>query len=178
MSKGWFRCLLFGAAIVLLGSVSTTEAKFYVGASVGDSAVEVDSISFDESDFGYKIWGGFTFLKFLGIEASYLDLGAPEASGLKAEVTGWDAELVGILPLGKRFELFAQVGYVLWDVDLEASAPQFSGSSSEDGSDLIYGVGAAYTFGSHFGLRFEYELIDIDLTDDVTFISLGAHWKF
>ena len=49
-------------------------------------------------------------MKFLGIEASYLDLGEQESSNFSAEITGWDLQAVGILPLGNHFELFAQFG--------------------------------------------------------------------
>lgn len=52
----------------------------YLGASVGQSGIADERalmMDFDESATAFKVFGGFHG-KFLGLEAGYLDFGAPE----------------------------------------------------------------------------------------------------
>ena len=89
-------------------------SSFYVGAGIGntffsdsyedafDQAKEID-----ENSTAWKIFGGFTGNRFLGIEGGYRDFGTTESDfggeTLKNSIKGWDVEA-----LGRR----AQVGAV------------------------------------------------------------------
>ena len=48
----------------------------YVGASYMDSSAEfrIAAESFDISDSGWKIFGGYDFIKYFGVEGTYYDL--------------------------------------------------------------------------------------------------------
>lgn len=174
---------LLPLALVLLSGTAVAHAGLFLGASVGDASVsqEDSGLSFDSSDTGYKVFGGFTFVKFFGLEASYLDLGTQEDEvfpgiDVSVDATAWNAYLVGILPIGGHFEIFGKAGVVVWDTSTSISG--LSGEESDDGNDPAYGVGLRFTFGHFFGIRAEYERFDIEDTDDVDLASVGAEFRF
>jgi len=173
---------LLGVALVLLAGTGVAHAGIFFGASVGDAAITDDDAGFDANDTGYKVFGGFTFVKFVGIEASYVDFGSPEEEvspglTLKADATGWDVFVKGILPIGDHFDIFAKAGVIVWDAEQSASG-LINGSASDDGNDPAYGVGLTFRFAKVFGIRAEYEIFDIEDTDDVTMASAGIEFKF
>jgi len=175
---------LLMAALVLGACTMTAHAGLFFGASAGDVSVNDSdaSFSFDASDTGYKVYGGFTFIKFFALEASYLDLGSAEdeiSAGTDATIdsTGWDVYAVGILPIGKHFEIFGKAGVIVWDAEATYSGA-INGSSDESGSDPAYGAGFAFVFGGHFAVRAEYERFDISDIDKLELMSIGAEFRF
>jgi len=154
----------------------------YVGASYlstnADFETAVDDFSTD--DAGWKIFGGFNFVKFVGIELSYRDLGTFEdtsgSSTVNADLVSYDGALRGILPLGKWFEVFAKAGYSNVAVELEASDGLSSIVSDENNWELFYGAGFGINFGEHFGIRAEWEEYDVDAS--LNAFSVGGLIKF
>jgi len=171
--------------ILVLGvCTATAHAGVFVGASVGDAKLSVDDsgFSFDESDFAYKIYGGFTFIKFFAVEASYVDLGSPKdtvSPGVDAtiDITAWDVYGVGILPLGKHIEIFGKAGFVFWDSKTKFSGA-LTGSGSESDSDTAYGAGINFKLGDHIGIRAEYEVFDVSDVDTLDMASVGVNIRF
>jgi len=171
--------------IFMLGMcTAAAHAGLYVGASVGNSGVEVTDSGFDysESDTGYKVFGGWRFMKFFGVEGGYVDFGAPDGSAgggvdAKVEGTGWDAMAVGILPLGKHFEIFGKAGFVSWSTDVKLSGAS-TGTSSDSGNDTMYGLGAAFKFGKRLAVRLEYENFNVSDIDTVDLTSVGVDFRF
>ena len=170
-------------ALVMFVGAPLAHAGIYFGASVGDANVSQEDGGFDfsSSDTAYKAFVGWSFFKFFGIEASYLDLGTQEdevtpGTDVSVDATAWDAFVVGQLPLGKHFELFAKAGIVVWDTSTSISG--ITGDSSDDGNDPAYGAGLKFKFGHFFGIRAEYERFDIEDTDKVDMASVGAEFRF
>jgi OmpA-OmpF porin, OOP family len=167
--------------VLAMASGAALAGPFYVGASVVDSKVKVEDsgFDFDSSDTSYKIYAGYQFFKFFGVEGSYLDFGSlnDETGGVDVTIdsTAWDAFVVGIIPFGDHFQLFGKAGLVLWDSDTDVSG---SGSDSDSGTDAAYGAGLEIIFGKHFGVRAEYERYDIKDTDKVETYSIGADFRF
>jgi len=157
--------------LLTLAAATPSFAGFYVGASYGNTTVEVDEpgFSFDADDPSYKAFAGFRFLKFVGVEASYVDLGSPSDGGVTIDAKGWNAFGVGMLPLGP-FGLFAKVGVMTTDTNITNLA-------DESSTDPAYGVGAEFAF-SKIAIRAEYERFDIEDTDEVYMISVGAAFRF
>ncbi len=87
--------------------------------------------------------------------------------------TALDLFAVGVIPIGK-FEVFGKAGYSMWDAEVSALGQP---SAKDDGSDLAYGLGAAYTFAK-FALRLEYEMFDIESNADVDMLSFGFDFRF
>jgi hypothetical protein len=160
---------------------SAVDNGIYLGASVGQGGVQSDNaydgFDFDASSTGYKLIGGWRFLDWLSVEANYLDLGTGndkiEGVKVQSDVSGASLSAIGFLPVGP-VDLFARVGAVNWNADLDVSG--FSGKLSDDGTDLTYGIGAQFRVWS-LSIRGEYEIFDIEGAD-VDMISVGVTWTF
>jgi len=165
-------------------AVQAADNGIYIGASVGQSNVDIDlGYQFDEDDVGFKVIAGIRPLDWLGFEASYVDLGKPkdDSGGASVESEGYafSGFVVGFLPLGP-VDAFAKVGGVKWNQELK-----YSGLTSEDidGTDLAYGVGVQFRLLS-LGVRAEYEVFDPqgddfdDLYDSMTLLSVGVTYTF
>ena len=152
----------------------------YLGASVGQSGVQYDenfdgdNFSFDASATGFKAIAGWRFIDWLAVEANYVDLGSGDDNGIETDVNGVSLSAVGFVPVGP-VDLFARVGAVNWNADLEA--PSLGVSASDDGTDLTYGVGAQFRVWS-LSIRGEYEVFDISDADTVDMFSIGVTWTF
>lgn len=145
---------------------------FYVGGSLLDAGFDRGSV--DDSDNGFKVWGGYNIIKWVGVEAAYNDFGEPSQSVGTVDSSAWSAVAKGTLPVGP-VELFAKAGFYRWDVDF--------GALDDDGTDLGYGVGVAFVVIDKVEIRAEYELIPYDKVAsgsdaDVDVVSLGAGWRF
>ena len=179
------------AATVLAASFSllslpalSADNGIYIGASVGQSGVQYDedfegeNFSFDASATGFKAIAGWRFIDWLAVEANYVDLGSGDDNVLgtrvESDVNGVSLSAVGFVPVGP-VDLFARVGAVNWNADLEA--PSLGVSASDDGTDLTYGVGAQFRVWS-LSIRGEYEVFDISDADTVDMFSIGVTWTF
>jgi len=188
------KSLLCLMVVLVAAAVPTSaiENGFYLGGSIGGSSLEVQDIAeefgafrFSDGDTAYKLFGGVRFLKFLAVEAGYVDLGDPtdiiasiEGDELEVQigVKGWDAFAVGLLPLGP-VDLFAKIGVVSWDADILAVLDDAIDSESDSGTDAAYGIGVALRLGQ-VALRAEGEQFDIADAEDVYMFSVGVTFTF
>ena len=167
------------AAALLLLLTPAAWAGAYVGASLGQSDATSSGISGD--DTSWKIVGGYTFMKFMGVEGSYRNLGGIDdtigTTSIDLEASSMDVFGVGILPVGEKFELFAKAGYARVELEASISDPlvgTISGSVSEN--ELAYGAGFNFKVGEKIALRVEYETFDT--TDSLDMTSVGAVFRF
>jgi OOP family OmpA-OmpF porin len=200
MKKGF----LFLMVILVVAAIpaSAIENGFYIGGSIGGSSLEVRDIDeelgdlrfsdgdtgwFSDGDTGYKLFAGFRFMNFLGVEAGYVDLGEPndvvaesedEAVHVQIGLKGWDAFAVGFLPIGP-VDLFAKVGVVSWDADIVSRLVPTDevDADSDSGTDAAFGIGVGLRLGK-VTLRAEGEQFDIADADDVYMFSVGATFTF
>lgn len=173
-------------ALSAMPAFADNDSGFYVGAGVGRFNVEVDDIadvgptveSFDADDTTFKVFAGWRFNQFIGVELDYLDLGGPEDTiddvQVKAEINGVAPYLIATLPLGP-VEFFAKAGYYFYDIELDA---ENLGSVDESDEDLVYGAGLGLTLFGHLHARIEYEIIDVSDLDDANALWLSGAWRF
>jgi OOP family OmpA-OmpF porin len=166
-----FILALIATSVFAISPAIAQDSGFYVGAGIGDFSVDVGS--FSGSDTGFKLFGGYKFIKYLAAEVEYIDGGTVDDSGFEIDVSGWNLSGVGILPVGEKFNVFAKLGMIFWDADLGGME-----SASDSGEDFSWGIGAGYSFTEQFGMQLEYQGFEIEDTDTVDMISLGASWKF
>jgi Outer membrane protein beta-barrel domain len=173
------RLIALASLLGLLGTAAVSaqaDTGFYVGGGIGQSSLEDDPASFDESDTAWKAFVGFK-LDFIpvvkaAVEAGYRDLGNPAAAGSTFEVRGYDyAALVGI-GIGP-IDLFGRLGQMKYDFT-SSGAPT---PAEADGTANVVGVGLAFSLGG-IGLRAEYEQLDIDELDNASMISLSVVFGF
>jgi OOP family OmpA-OmpF porin len=160
---------------------------FYAGASVGttklsDDAFDNSGIDIDDTDTGFKIFGGYSFNDNFAVELSWFDLG--EVTGRDAGdsfsvgVSGLNASAVGRLPLSETFSLFGKLGFASYDLDAHVNLAGIgSGSDSQSETDLTYGVGGALSFGGQWEVRLEWEAINVD-NGDANMLSVGGMYRF
>jgi hypothetical protein len=189
------------ALLALTGAWTAAHAQendrgFYVGAGVGKFNVKIDDVDdtdeaiqkLDDDDNSWKLFGGYRFNPYIGVELAYIDFGGPEDSiessgssgDYKVEISGFAPYVIGTLPLGP-VELFAKAGYYFYDVDISADLDDLGGDvfeSSDSDEDFLYGFGVGATFLEHLHARLEYEKIDSDAVDDADALWLSAAWRF
>src|SRR5690606_31942711 len=100
------------------------------------------------------------------LEAGYADLGKlrPDAGGPALDADSLSLTAVGILPFTDRFSGYAKAGVQRWDLD--RPVPGLTGTTKDDGTDPVYGLGLQYRFNDLLALRGEYtrsEVEDVDV---------------
>jgi OOP family OmpA-OmpF porin len=163
---------------------------FYLGGGIGDYSSSVDEINsldsiddagidFSDGDNAMKVFAGWHFNQFFAVQADYVDFGessgavTPLLSGT-SDVQGIAPSIVGTLPIGP-IELFARVGMMFYDVDLNLTGGRVI---DESGEDLVYSAGIGIDVLDRLNLRLEYEEIDISALDESDALWLNVAWKF
>jgi len=184
---------------------------WYAGANIGQSRASIDdarissgllqngfssaTISDDDRDTGYKIFGGYQFNKNFALEGGYFDLGqfgfaatTVPAGTLNGSIRlkGLNLDAVGILPMTERFSAFGRIG-----VNYAEASDSFSGTGavrvsnpnpSQRETNLKVGLGVQYAFTPALALRAEVERYRIDDAvgnkGDIDQISIGLVYRF
>lgn len=179
---------LLGLGIIaaLTPAVASAEGGYF-GASYGRTELNVSDsekaelgslgLSVDDIDQGWKIFGGYRFNDNVAVEVFHADLGDAEVSDgvdwVKVGADGYGVSAVGLLPVSDNFDLFAKAGMFHWSADVTSSVGV---SGGDDGTDLTYGIGAAYNM-KNVSFRAEFERYDIS-GDDIDMISAGVQINF
>ncbi|HEX9184748.1 MAG TPA: outer membrane beta-barrel protein [Burkholderiales bacterium] len=171
-------------------AAAQADAGWYIGAAYGMTSFDLDTAGIsnpvvDDSDSGFKIYGGFQFNRHLGAEVGYVDAGKATFSGSAFPIGAFSGEVkvtaitfaaVGTLPLNESFALFARAGLAAWDAKVSANALGLGGSADDSGTDLLIGIGARFNLNKNWGLVLEYERVDTD--EPVSMTSFGVRYKF
>jgi hypothetical protein len=163
-----------------------SQAGGYIGGSVGQSYIEINTGTplvpedFDENDFGWKLLAGYEFefaVISLGVEASYVDFGSPSGDVLGSQIEVDADGFAGFGTLGFNLGpvgVFGKVGVISWDASITVDG---FNAGSDDGTDPAYGIGAKFGLGP-VDIRAEYEIYDIEDSEDVAMVSVGLVWRF
>lgn len=189
---------------------------FYAGGGLGYTNVRaVDSddwfsdISYGDPDFAFAITGGYRFMRFIAVEVSYVDSGTPEYDDNLVElrdpngVYDVDAEIdidstqvsvLGILPFADgAVELFVKAGASFWDAESDqflenrGVGPDIARTVDEDGTDFLFGFGAALNLNKHWHGRVDFtshkiddDLLALGKDDDASMetLTLQVHYRF
>lgn len=186
------------------------DSGWYLGGNAGMSRAKIDderiigslmgggfattSITNDEREFGYKLFGGYQFNKYFALESGYFDLGEfgftattvpPGPLVGEIKIKGLNFDTVGRLPITDRFSVFGRVGVNY----AEARTSFTSGGGiiapanrNKRAANVKYGLGLQYDFTDSLGLRAEMERYRIDDAignmGDVDLISIGLVYQF
>jgi OOP family OmpA-OmpF porin len=163
---------------------------FYIGGGIGDFSAAVDEIDdlddvddvgidFSDGDNAMKVFAGWNFNRFFALQGDFVDFGessgfvAPSVSGT-SDVQGFAPSIVGTLPVGP-IELFARVGMMFYEVDLNLTGGRLV---DESGEDLVWSAGIGIDILDKANLRLEYEEYDIERLDEADALWLNFAWKF
>lgn len=191
--------------------VLANDTGWYAGAQVGQSTSEIDaerigrnllgngftSATFrnNERDSGYKLFGGYQFNQNFALEAGYFDLGKfgftattlpPGALHGNIKIKGLSLDVLGILPISKRFSAFGRVG-----VNYAESQDHFTGSGavwvfnpkpSKRDANYKLGLGIQYALTESLGIRAEAERYRINDAvgnkGDIDLIGISLVYRF
>jgi hypothetical protein len=136
-----------------------------------------------DGDIGWSVHAGLRVHEFVALEVNYLETGSirweqdlvymPEFNDyynnrvdFSAQVT--EVSALGILPLAEIVELYLRLGVGFWDGQSQQRLDQSFGdevvtrSVDENGTGLLFGVGAGVTLAKAFHLRLELQSVNID----------------
>jgi OOP family OmpA-OmpF porin len=186
-------------------------AYFYLGGSAGQSRAKIDdaritadllsqgfvtsAMTNDQSAAAYKLFAGYQFNPYIGLEVGYFSLGhfgftstttPPGSLDGRMRLHGVNLDLVGTLPLSERFSLIGRVG-----AQRASARDNFSGTGAvvvlaptASKSEVNYKVGAGlqYAFTPNLMLRGEAERYRINDAvgnhGDVNLFSVGLVFAF
>ncbi len=185
-------------------SADTESGRWYLGGSYGASSLNHDVADFsdgsisnaaiDDSDTGWKVFGGLRLREHLSIELSYVDLnndvdnettfsGSSDGSGTEFsegpvsididEPRAVAVALVGTLPFTDRATGLVKLGAAAWEADRTTFHQSTRSTESESGVDVTFGAGFQYRVGSRTALRLEWERYAGVSGDDIDLASVG-----
>lgn len=168
----------------------------YVGGGIGQFNLNIEHLDdVDDAaqtvaksdDNAWKVFAGYRFLPWLGVEAAYIDFGQPsdsfDATGsngnYRVKVSGFAPSLIASVPLGP-VELFGKVGQYYYNVDthIDLDAPGPGIDSSHSGNDFLWGGGVALVLAKRVELRAEYEKVEIENAKDSDAFWLTGALRF
>ena len=137
---------------------------------LGDNGLTVSGFTADNRDKAYRIFGGYQFNRYFGVEAGYFNLGKfgysatttpPGRLDGQIKLDGPHLDLVGTLPMTERLSFLARVG-----VHGARARDQFTGSGAvgvlnanprKTEANYKLGAGLQYAFSPGFAVRGEFD---------------------
>lgn len=153
------------------------------------------SITHDNTDTGYKLYGGYRFHRNFAVEGGYFNLGKFDFTATTVpagtltgnmKVQGLNLDLVGILPVTDRFSAFGRFGLTSARTKSSFSgtgaAAAFNTNPSRRDTNYKYGAGLQYDFNYNLGMRFEFERYRINdgvgSKGNIDLLSIGLVYRF
>ena len=134
------KILIAAAVVAALGTTllsGPASAQAYLGAGAGAAKT-------DHNETSWKLYGGFQFNPTWGAELAYTDLGRYRGS----DIQSWSLAGTGTMPIADRWSVIGKLGGT-------SNRPKFAGGSNH--SDVLLGIGVAYSFSKEVSVRLEYE---------------------
>jgi OmpA-OmpF porin, OOP family len=158
-----------------------TDDGWYGGIGIGQSRAKINDdkirsqlggtadIADDDTDIGYRIFGGRKFNRNFALEGGYFNLGkfgftavAPGGSLVgSAKFQGLNLDAVGILPMTEKFSLLGRVGLTYTEAKdsfaTTGSVTVANAAPSKSEANYKVGFGMQYDLTRALGLRGEWE---------------------
>lgn len=174
------RLVLAGAALAS-ASAFAQDGGFSLGGSLGGAhwkGNDEGGLAVDSSDTGGKVYGGYHFSPYFGLEAGYADLGKFSGPSGDLKASGYYLDAVGTWPLaGTPLSLLGRVGAFDGKLRTDALGVVDHGRST----NLKVGAGLQYDLTPNFALRTEWERYRFDavgIQDDADLYSVGVNYRF
>ena len=186
MKKLHVLCLASLAALGSTPAISQNAEHFYGGAGLGQSRSKIDddrinaaligsgltstSITHEQQDASYKVFGGYQFNPYFGMELGYFNLGefgfksTTTPTGTldgRIKLTGMNIDLVGSMPMNDQLSFIARLGVHnarAQDTFTSTGNVHLTNPSPEvKETNYKAGFGFAYKFSPSMSLRGELE---------------------
>jgi OOP family OmpA-OmpF porin len=145
----------------VLAQADASAGGWYLGGGIRPVAPALE-----DTDIGYRNFGGYRFSRNWGVELGYSDLGRGndseyrlfEAQKFGAQTSAWTLAGTGVLPIGGAFSLQGRLGFSMATPDATLLAPGFGNGSAfpRYRPTVLWGIGGQYDFTGNVGLRVDY----------------------
>jgi OmpA-OmpF porin, OOP family len=195
---------LAATSSIAFAQPAQSQNSFYMGVSVGQTKIDTGvsgltgTASLDESDTGYKIFGGYQFDQIWGVELQYADFGKASLKGnngdrftfegtqyeflannsevsVKAKSLG--AAIVAGYNVSSVVRPYVKLGLHRWDSDASVSSNAGNISISDNGTDPFYGIGVQFSITDQLAARIEAEHYKYD-REKAQLISAALMYRF
>ncbi|WP_201616332.1 porin family protein [Psychrobacter immobilis] len=151
----------------------------YAGVKVGQFLVDADDL---DDPTAYGVYAGYNFDSNFGAEIEYVGSNDADVdtgvSGIKGE---YDLKTYGAYGTYRyqfpNTDIYAKgkLGFAKAEIDVSLS-DAFGNSDSDSDSDsgVAGGIGLGYNFNPNMSIEAEYDYV----AEDLTLLTLGAHYKF
>ncbi len=151
------------ASIMLLAVSSSVWANsenaqgWYAGFGVGNGSPDINAVApksiTSDSSTVYDGVIGYQFNKNFAMESQYTGIGkVKDNNGGSAKGDAASLAAVGILPVGKRFDLYGKLGYA----NTKTKLSNF-GAGDASRSDATYGLGVQYNINPMISTRLGWD---------------------
>jgi len=162
----------------------------YVNSTIASTGGTNAATSVSERNAGWKVYAGYQFNKYLGVEGGYANLNSATARSTLAGGTvstnpaseAWSLAAVGTLPLTDKFALLAKLGAANVNSHVRTQSTGSGAAAAavlQNGINQIdpyYGAGVSYALLDNLNLRAEWERFDTKTKIDL--LSAGVVVKF
>ncbi len=156
---------------------------WYAGLGIGQSKYgDIDEASANTRTEGWKVYGGYQFNKYLGVEGGYANLNDMTArTGAVVTNVAADAWTLGAVvsyPVTGKLSVMGKLGaaYMLADVKMK-NGTALTVRSGDDSYEPNYGVGISYALLDNLNLRVEWERFDRK-EYDIDLVTAGMALEF
>lgn len=175
---------------------------WYAGIAAGSASIDtgitaVVGATLDETGTGTSVFVGKEVSETLSVEGFYTDLGEASIRGDNGDTFTYQgtalqfnttatiavsAKTMGIaakakFDMGDSFRGYVKGGFHSWDAEASIAVGTASASSTTDGTDIVWGIGAEYMMGEKTALLLGYDNYKLD-DESVTFLHAGISFKF
>src|ERR1700741_2010778 len=159
----------------------------------------------DDSDIGYQAAFGYRFNRYLAAELGLVQYGeltstasgqvdvgqgfVPAALNLTFSAGGPVISMIGILPVGEKFEFYGRAGVLFASVERELSSRLDGesggfGSAKGDSTEAVLGIGFSWNINQIYSIRAEFQKIgevgqaERTGTEELDVIAVGLVVRF
>ena len=139
----------------------------------------------------YNLDLGYQLNKNIAFEGGYIGLNnetytafggnLPTPVSLSVGISGWNAKVVGILPVADKFSLLGKVGVAEIKESINGTALGAVISTISSITDITYGVGAKYDFNENIAGRIDLDRYSVGSTSNnlqESVWTVGIAYKF
>lgn len=150
----------------------------YVGIKAGKFLVDTDDL---DDPTAYGIYAGYNFDPNFGAEIEYVGSSDTDIdTGTSAVKAEYDLKTYGAYGT-YRYQfpntgLYAKgkLGFAKAEINVSANTAGYSDSDSDSDSGVAGGIGLGYNVNPNMSIEAEYDYV----AEDVTLLTIGAHYKF
>jgi len=173
------------AASLTAGTAQAADSGFFAEVGAGYMKADPDlpsEVKVDDDSMSFSVGVGYNINQMFAIEGGYVDLGEVKASyGVLSAKVSADGFYFGprlTFALSDKVDAYGRIGMIAWDAETSSN---FGVSYKDDGTDVYFGIGAAYKLSDKVALaadwtRYKYEGDGADVDVDVIAAKLKLNF--